>query len=147
MSIKKMKKKVCYILAMLCLAVSVVSIVGCSKLENEQEKPVVSNEEQEIVEQETEQEVETQESRNVLGEGQTKFNFSVVDKDAKETTFEIRTDKKTVGEALLDVNMIEGDNGAYGLYVKTVNGITADYDVDKTFLENGILNGSKIILM
>jgi hypothetical protein len=118
---------------MLCLAVSVVSIVGCSKLENEQEKPVVSNEEKETVEQETEQEVNTQENNTVLGEGQTKFMFSVFDKDGNERKFEIHTDKKTVGEALLDVDMIAGDKGEYGLYVKTVNGITADYDVDKTY--------------
>ena len=26
--------------------------------------------------------------------------------------------------------MIEGEDGPYGLYVKTVNGITADYDKD-----------------
>ena len=40
------------------------------------------------------------------------------------------TDKKTVGEALLDANLISGENGAYGLYVKTVSGITYDYEKD-----------------
>jgi len=70
---------------------------------------------------------------NVLGEGQTKFNFNVVDKDGKETAFEIHTDKATVGEALLEHGLIAGEEGAYGLYVKTVNGITADYDVDQTY--------------
>ena len=70
---------------------------------------------------------------NVLGEGQTKFNFTVVDKDGKETPFEIYTDKATVGEALLELGLISGEEGAYGLYVKMVNGITADYDVDQTY--------------
>lgn len=70
---------------------------------------------------------------NVLGEGQTKFNFTVVDKDGKETPFEIHTDKATVGEALLELGLISGEEGAYGLYVKMVNGITADYDVDQTY--------------
>ena len=50
-----------------------------------------------------------------------------------ETKFEIHTDKKTVGEALLEVKLIEGEDGPYGLYVKKVNGITADYDVDQTY--------------
>ena len=68
-----------------------------------------------------------------LGEGSTKFDFSVVDKDGNETKFVIKTDKKTVGEALLDAGLIEGDEGEYGLYVKKVNGITADYDVDGTY--------------
>ena len=69
----------------------------------------------------------------VLGEGQTQFAFTVVDKDGKETVFEIHTDKSTVGEALLDVELIAGEEGAYGLYVKTVNGITADYAADGTY--------------
>ena len=69
----------------------------------------------------------------VLGEGKTRFAFTVVDKEGKETAFEIHTDKSTVGEALLEVGMIEGEEGPYGLYVKTVNGITADYDVDQTY--------------
>ena len=72
-------------------------------------------------------------SANVLGEGKTQFNFTVVDKDGKETAFEIHTDKATVGEALLELGLIEGEEGAYGLYVKKVNGITADYDVDQTY--------------
>lgn len=72
-------------------------------------------------------------SAKVLGEGKTQFNFTVVDKDGKETAFEIHTDKTTVGEALLELELIAGEEGAYGLYVKTVNGITADYDVDQTY--------------
>ena len=55
------------------------------------------------------------------------------DKDGNETHFEIHTDKQTVGQALLDCQLIEGEEGQYGLYVKTVNGITADYDVDATY--------------
>ena len=69
----------------------------------------------------------------VLGEGQTIFDFVVVDKEGKETSFEIHTDKTTVGDALLELGLIAGDAGEFGLYVKTVNGITADYDVDQTY--------------
>ena len=69
----------------------------------------------------------------VLGEGQTTFGFVVVDKDGNETRFEIHTDKETVGDALLELELISGEVGDYGLYVKTVNGITADYDVDQTY--------------
>ena len=72
-------------------------------------------------------------SAGVLGEGKTQFNFTVVDKDGKETAFEIHTDKTTVGDALLELGLIAGEEGAYGLYVKTVNGITADYDADQTY--------------
>ena len=66
----------------------------------------------------------------VLGEGQTKFDFTVTDADGKETKFEIHTDKKTVGEALQELDLIEGEEGTYGLFVKTVNGQTYDFDQD-----------------
>lgn len=48
-------------------------------------------------------------------------------------TFTIHTDKDTVGEALLEHDLISGEEGAYGLYIKKVNGITADYDVDQSY--------------
>ena len=68
-----------------------------------------------------------------LGEGKVSFDFSVVDKDGNETRFVIHTDEETVGAALLALGLIEGDEGDYGLYVKKVNGILADYDVDQTY--------------
>ena len=78
-------------------------------------------------------EANAQTGGNVLGEGNTKFTFIVVDKEGNETEFEIHTDKEIVGDALLELDLIAGDEGDYGLYVKTVNGITADYDVDGTY--------------
>ena len=74
-----------------------------------------------------------QSTETVLGEGKTEFPFTVVDKEGNETVFEIHTDKETVGEALLELDLIAGEDGEYGLYVKTVNGITADYDKDGTY--------------
>jgi len=68
-----------------------------------------------------------------LGEGSTVFLFTVVDQEGGETSFEIHTDKETVGEALTELGLIAGEEGEYGLYVKTVNGITADYDKDGVY--------------
>lgn len=67
-----------------------------------------------------------------LGDGE---NTVVVEVKAEKkiVTFTIKTDKKTVGAALFEHKLIDGDEGEYGLYVKTVNGITADYDVDKSY--------------
>ena len=48
-------------------------------------------------------------------------------------TFTIHTDKDTVGAALLEHGLIDGEQGAYGLYVKVVNGMTADYDIDQSY--------------
>ena len=61
------------------------------------------------------------------------FTFEVVDKDGHVTTFDITTDKATVGEALLEEGLIAGEVGQYGLYVTEVNGIVADYNVDRTY--------------
>ena len=75
-----------------------------------------------------------------LGEGVLSFNFNVVDGEGNVTKFVINTDKTVVGDALVDLELIEGDESEFGLYVKKVNGITADYDTDGTywaFYENG----------
>lgn len=65
-----------------------------------------------------------------VGTGDKEFTFTVVDAEGKETVFEVKTDKTTVGEALVDEGLIAGEESEYGLYVKTVNGITVDYDTD-----------------
>lgn len=65
-----------------------------------------------------------------LGEGATQFAFTVVDTDGNEVTATVNTDAKTLGEVLLDLGVIAGDDSEYGLYVKTVNGTTLDYDTD-----------------
>ena len=70
---------------------------------------------------------------DVVGTGATAFPFVICDKDGNETTVTVKTDKKMVGEALLDEKIVEGEMGDYGLYVKKVNGIVADYDVDQTY--------------
>lgn len=67
-----------------------------------------------------------------LGSGATTFDLIVEVLD-NSVTFSINTDKTIVGDALQELNLIEGEEGAYGLYIKKVNGITADYDVDKTY--------------
>lgn len=73
------------------------------------------------------------EDGSVLGEGSTQFALSVTDQDGNETKFEIHTDQEMVGEALVEIGFISGDDSEYGLYVKTVNGITADYDKDGVY--------------
>ena len=73
---------------------------------------------------------EAESGTKVVGEGQTTFLFNVTDADGNKTDFEVHTDKTTVGDALLELDLIAGDSSAYGLYVKTVNGVTVDYDTD-----------------
>lgn len=68
-----------------------------------------------------------------IGEGEKEFTFIVVDGDGNEKKFTVSTDSDTVGAALLENGIIAGDEGQYGLYVKEVNGITADYDTDGVY--------------
>lgn len=70
------------------------------------------------------------ETMGSLGQGETAFTFVVSDKEGKEYHYDISTDKKTVGEALLELELIAGEEGPYGLYVKTVKDVTLDYDKD-----------------
>ena len=70
---------------------------------------------------------------DVLGEGSKEFAFTVADKEGNETHLTIRTDQEIVGDALQELGVIDGEEGEYGLYVKTVNGITADYDKDGVY--------------
>ncbi len=53
--------------------------------------------------------------------------------DGQELTFTLHTDKENLEDALVEHNLIDGDAGAYGMYIKMVNGIIADYDTDKTY--------------
>ena len=67
-----------------------------------------------------------------LGTGAKTIEVEVKVED-KSVTFTIHTDKEILGDALLEHGLIAGDVGMYGLYVKTVNGMLADYDVNKSY--------------
>lgn len=59
-------------------------------------------------------------------EGMKEFTFTVIDAEGGEKSYELKSDAEMLGTALLDEELIAGDDGEYGLYVKTVGGITAD---------------------
>lgn len=65
-----------------------------------------------------------------IGEGQTAFTFVVTLDDGTSTYYNVHTDETTVGAALQALGLIEGEDSEYGLYVKTVDGVTKDYDTD-----------------
>ena len=67
-----------------------------------------------------------------LGEGAVTIRAEVKAED-KSVTFTVHTDSETLGAALLENDLISGDEGEFGLYIKFVNGIEADYDKDGTY--------------
>ena len=74
-------------------------------------------------------------SKNDIFQGSETKNFTltVTDKDGIDTSFDISSSKKTVGEALVDEGLIEGEESQYGLYVTKVNGTEAIYENDGTY--------------
>ncbi len=110
-----LKKMLSLILCLVLIAVTALLAAGCSDKNDGAELPSGTDE------------------VTVLGEGATSFNLTVVDGDGKESLFTVRTDETTVGGALLALDFIEGEEGDFGIYIKTVNGILADYDVTGTY--------------
>ena len=61
------------------------------------------------------------------------FTVIVTDLEGNETTFEYTSSAASVGEALVAEGLVVGHEASYGLYIDTVNGITADWDHDQTY--------------
>lgn len=112
------------IFGIVLIAAMALTITGCGDSKTEGSSQVT-----EAITTAAEQ-AEGTSDKTVIGEGETSFDFSVTDADGNESLFEVHTDETTVGAALLECDMIAGDDSEYGLYVKTVNGITVDYDTD-----------------
>ena len=67
-----------------------------------------------------------------LGEGATELTVQVK-AEGHQVTFTIHTDKTTVGDAMMEYDLLEGEQQTAGMYLKKVNGITADWDADQTY--------------
>jgi hypothetical protein len=81
----------------------------------------------------------TYRSDKEFGKGEKTIEVEVKVEE-QSVTFTIHTDADTLGDALLEHELIAGEDSQYGIYVKTVNGILADYDINKSywgFYQNG----------
>ena len=58
--------------------------------------------------------------------GQKAVGVTVVYADATTDEFSFSTDAEFLRQALEEQKLVEGEESQYGLYVKTVNGVTAD---------------------
>ena len=68
--------------------------------------------------------------RTELGEGAHTFYLDVTKSDGTTSNFVIHSDDQYVGEALTGLKLIDGELAGYGMYVKTVDGETLDWDAD-----------------
>ncbi len=71
-------------------------------------------------------------SDKTFGEGKTTIEVEVKAGD-DSVTFTLNTDKENLADALSEHSLIEGEDGPYGIYIKKVNGILADYDVNQAY--------------
>lgn len=83
-----------------------------------------------------------------LGEG-TKVVDVYVTAGEKSVKLTIKTDAKTLGDALKALSIIEGDDSEFGIYIKKTNGIVADYDIDASWwgLNKVLEDGTREIMM
>ena len=70
---------------------------------------------------------------DVLGMGSKSFELTIVDKEGTEHLYLIHTDEEMVGFALIAHELIEGEEGPYGMYIKSVLGQKLDYETDKMY--------------
>ena len=66
----------------------------------------------------------------ILGEGEKSFELIIVDKEGNEHLYLIHTDEEMVGYALIEHEIIQGEQGQYGMYIKSVLGQVLDYETD-----------------
>lgn len=67
-----------------------------------------------------------------LGEGSLTMRLEVT-ADNRTVTLTIKTDETNLEKILTANELVEGDESEFGLFIKSVNGIRADYDLDKAY--------------
>lgn len=113
----KRNKWISLLLAAVMMLGLLVVTAGCGK------------EEQPAEEETAVSKVDVDDAKEV-GEGEHHFYLIACDEDGEETTFSIYTDEETVGDALVDLDLIEVDEREYGMYVEEVNGVEVNYTQD-----------------
>lgn len=126
MKMNSMKKMLSILWCVVLIAAMALNITGCGS-KPESDKPTETAADTQAATQAA-AETEAAEGATVLGEGEVSFYFAAIDLEGIETLYEIHTDGKIVGEVLQELGLISGEEGDYGLYIKTVNGITLDWD-------------------
>lgn len=67
-----------------------------------------------------------------IGEGAHSVLIEVKAEE-KSVTLTLRSDKDNLADILTENKIAEGEDSQYGLYIKKVNGILADFDVDGSY--------------
>jgi len=68
-----------------------------------------------------------------IGSGSKTFLFEATDGAGNKVSWNVSTNAATVGEALVEVGLIEGDYSDFGLMVSHVHGLRADFTEDNAW--------------
>ena len=79
-----------------------------------------------------------------LGEGEKKIELEIKAGE-KSILVTINTDADTLGEVLREHKLVEGDETEFGLFIKKVNGIRADYDLDGGYYWGSFKDGEYLM--
>ena len=118
-------------LAILLTIIAILTLVSCASEQEEPKDPAATLSGENIPAEGIWEKAAYREDKT-FGSGAKTFTLKVVAGDYY-VTFTVNTDKDNLADALLEHKIVEGEDGAYGLYIKKVNGILADYDVDQTY--------------
>ena len=62
-----------------------------------------------------------------IGEGDTSFLLRVTDNEDVTTLWTVYTNEETVGDALYEVGLVDGEHTEFGLMILSVDGVVADF--------------------
>ncbi|MBQ4070869.1 MAG: DUF4430 domain-containing protein [Clostridia bacterium] len=110
-----MKKIISITLAVLLLVCTALTLISCNSVDAEG-----------LWENATHRRDKT------FGSGDKTFSVTVTAGESS-VVFTVRTDKDNLADALLKHELIDGEEGDFGFTVYSVNGMTADFTVDKAY--------------
>ena len=68
-----------------------------------------------------------------VNEADITITVTVVDDKGESKDFELKTKAQNLGDALLEEKLVEGEDSEFGLYIKVVDGLRADYELDGAY--------------
>lgn len=61
------------------------------------------------------------------------FTLEIIDGDGNQKLTDFSSDEENLGSVLKRLGIIKGEQGEFGLYIKEVDGIVADYETTGTY--------------
>lgn len=122
-----MKKIIAVLLAALTF---ILAFAGCS--DNEDTKAGNETTKNSVAENNSAEEFTFPDGITIFGAdtGKHAFIFKAMHKDGTEKTYGVRTDKETIGDALVEAGLLGGREESTGYVVYTIDGVKHDHNTE-----------------